>query len=71
MINALDGGLIEELVLSRCSITDISTLGTVTLPCLKKITLDENRIGREGVMVLSNLLQQEGTTLASVAKLQN
>ncbi len=37
----------------------------------KSVYIDENRIGREGVMVLSNLLQQEGTTLASVAKLQN
>ena len=66
LINALNGTPIEELYLERCSITDISVLGNVALPRLGKIDLSGNKIGRDGVVVLSNLLQQEGSTLTSL-----
>lgn len=49
LVNALDGGSINELTLNRCSITDISSLGgNVTLPCIKKISLYNNNIQNIG-----------------------
>ena len=42
VVNALDGGSINELILNNCYITDISALGSVTLPHLKKISLCNN-----------------------------
>ena len=68
LIKALSGGPIEELVLCRCDITDISALNlsSVTLPHLKKITLNRNSIGREGIVELSNILQQERITLTKL-----
>jgi len=66
LINALDGGPIEELRLHKCSISDISALDNVTLPRLKRINLSHNNIGRKGIIVLSNILQQEGSTLTKL-----
>ena len=66
LMNALDGGPIEELRLHKCSISDISALDNVTLPRLKRINLSNNSIGREGIIVLSNILQQEGSTLTKL-----
>ena len=42
LVNALDGGKIEDLFLNECNITDISALGNVTLPCIKKLSLCNN-----------------------------
>ena len=52
LVNILNGGPIEELVLCRCSITDISALGTVTLPHLKSLYLTENNI--QNISTLEN-----------------
>jgi len=42
LVHALDGESIEELHLDKCNITDISTLGHVTLPHLQTLNLAEN-----------------------------
>jgi len=42
LVHSLDGGSINELILDKCNITDISALGNVTLPHLKKISLCNN-----------------------------
>lgn len=48
LVNALDGGKFEDLPLNKCSITDISALGNVTLPHLRKLDLAENSIQNIG-----------------------
>ena len=88
LINALDGGPIEELILNRCNIEDISALEHCTLPHLrelhlinnhiqsmggksalnkftnlKQLHLEDNNIGREGCIVICNLLQNEDSRL--------
>jgi len=63
LINTLDGGPIEEFNLGLCSITDISALGSVSLPRLRMVTLNDNKIGGEGIIMLSNILQKETSTL--------
>lgn len=52
VVNALDGGSINELTFDRCRITDISALGNVTLPHIKKISLCNNN---RGGLTLGNL----------------
>ena len=73
LINALDGGPIEELHLRVCSISDISVLGNVTLPRLKKIDLGSNNtsvrrnnIGIDGCRTIANLLQNEDSRLETL-----
>lgn len=39
LVNVLNGRAIKELHLNKCSITDISSLGNVTLPHLQKLDL--------------------------------
>ena len=48
LINALDGGLIEELNLWKCKIEDISVLGNCTLPYLRVLELSDNNIRSMG-----------------------
>jgi len=48
LVNALDGGSINDLTLDHCSITDASFLGNVTLTCIKKISLWNNNIQNIG-----------------------
>jgi len=57
---------IERLYFGGCNITDISVLNTYNLPNLRDLYLTRNNIGREGIMTLSNLLQQEGSTLTKL-----
>jgi len=63
LISALDGKSIKELYFERCNITDISALDRYNLPNLQELNLDCNKIGREGIITLSRLLQKENTTL--------
>ena len=63
LINALQHIDIEEIRISRCNITDISALGTYTLPNLQKLSLYGNNIGKDGCTTLSTLLQEEASTL--------
>jgi len=63
LIKALRGKPIFRLHLPECNITDISALETYNLPNLNRLNLYGNKIGREGCIILSNLLQKEGTTL--------
>jgi len=66
VLSALDGKSMEELFISSCNITDISALDRYNLPHLKQLNLNWNKIGREGCIILSNLLQQEGSTLTTL-----
>ena len=63
LLSALDGKSIKQLHLDRCNIGDISSLETYNLPCLRTLSLNENKIGREGCIILSRLLQKENSTL--------
>jgi len=66
LISALDGKSIEVLNFSGCNIGDISALSTYNLPCLHTLKLNENNIGREGIISISNLLQREDTVLTQL-----
>jgi len=63
LARVLHGRLVEKLYLFDCNITDISALDTYNLPHLQLLHLSENNIGRDGCITISNLLQQEGSTL--------
>ena len=89
LINALDGGRIEELFVNGCKIDDTSSLGNCTLSHLRVMNLAHNNlsnmgdnmsalenytnlehlylmscgIGREGCIVISNLMQKEDSRL--------
>ena len=52
-----------ELVLENCNITNISALDTYTISNLQKLELNQNSIGKEGCITISNLLQREDTNL--------
>ena len=54
---------VKKLHFGHCNITDISAMDTYNLPNLETLSLSGNIIGREGCITLSNLLQQEGSTL--------
>jgi len=54
---------LNSLYISSCSITNISALDTYTLSDLQTLNLNGNNIGREGCIILSKLLQKEGTVL--------
>jgi len=66
LLSALNGTSIEQLYLYECSITDISALSSHNLPNLQALSLRDNNIGREGYIILSNLLQKEGSTLTTL-----
>ena len=66
LVSALDGKSIKVLSFSGCNIGDISALDRYNLPCLHTLHLNRNSIGREGCITLSNLLQQEGSTLTTL-----
>jgi len=66
LVSALHGRPVENLYLKNCNITDISALNTYTLPNLQSISLTGNNIGRQGCITISNLLQNENTTLTAV-----
>ena len=60
LINALDGGLIEELNLWKCKIEDISVLGNCTLSHLRDLELQNNNIRSMGsISTLQNYTNLE------------
>jgi len=63
LASALDGKSITLLYLLHNNIEDISALDRYSLPNLQKLCLNNNNIGREGCITLSNLLQKEDTSL--------
>ena len=63
LVSALDGRSVEEMHFFYCNIEDISALGTYNLPNHKTLNLTNNNIGMEGIRILSNKLQQVGSTL--------
>jgi hypothetical protein len=63
LVRALHGRPIEKLYIGSCNITDISALETYSLPNLHTLSLNGNKIGREGCITLSNQLQKEGSKL--------
>jgi len=64
LINALDESTVKVLIVDCCNVTDISLLGTCNISNhLEEINLLGNHIGREGCIILSNLLQREGSPL--------
>jgi len=66
LIKALCGRPIRTLRLRTCNITDISALDTYSLPNLSSLYLSGNNIGREGCIVLSNMLQKDDTLLEAL-----
>jgi len=66
VVSSLHSGGVEELDFINCNITDISALERHNLPNLTDLYLNGNNIGRNGCIILSNLLQEEGSTLAKV-----
>ena len=63
LVSALHNTNIRKLYFHHCNITDISALSTYKLPNIRKLTLCGNNIGRKGCIILSNLLQKEGSAL--------
>jgi len=57
---------LQTLNLSDNSIHNISALDTDTLPNLQRLDLGHNNIGRDGCIILSNLLKKEGSTLTAL-----
>ena len=67
VICALNGSSsMEELWFDECNIEDISALNTYTLPNLRILDLGHNDIGREGCIIIANLLQKEASTLKNL-----
>ena len=66
LISALHGRPIEKLYSYQCNITDISALDRYNLPNLQTLNLSSNKIGRDGCITLSNLLQKEGSNLTAL-----
>ena len=56
----------EDLYFSGCNIEDISALKVYALPHLRNLYLRGNNIGRDGCMVIANLLQQKGSMLTNL-----
>lgn len=57
----------EGLSFRDCNITDTSSLSTYNLPNLQTLNLERNNIGREGCIILSNMLQKDCSTLTSLS----
>ena len=66
LINALNGTSVKVLYLQDNNIEDISALNRYILPNLHTLNLNGNKIGREGWITISNLLQKEGSTLTTL-----
>jgi hypothetical protein len=66
LVRALHGRPIKKLYSYDCNITDISALDRYNLPNLQELNLCGNKIGRDGCITLSNLLQKEGSTLKTL-----
>ena len=63
LVKALKNTSVKRLVLENCNITDISILNTYNLSNLRKLDLNQNNIGKDGCITISNLLQKEDTNL--------
>jgi len=64
LVQTLHGTGILNLFIDSCNvITNISSLDTYNLPCLQKLGLSGNNIGREGCTTLANLLRNEESSL--------
>jgi len=63
LISILSGTTIANLFVGNCNISDFSALETYNISNLKELILNNNNICREGCITISNLLQQEGSTL--------
>jgi len=63
LVKALQNSSVKRLELENCNITNISALDTYNIPNLQKLDLNQNNIGREGCITISNLLQKEDTNL--------
>jgi len=66
LVSALNGTFMRKLYFYNCNITNISALDRYNLPNLESLNLNENHIGREGIITISNLLQQEGSNLKTL-----
>ena len=66
LVRALHGRPIEKLSCIRCNIADITALDRYNLPNLQILNLNGNKIGKEGCITISNLLQKEGSTLTTL-----
>jgi len=66
LVSALNEKAVTELYFYNSSITDISALGRYNLPNLEYLGLSGNNIGRDGIITLSNLLQQDDTRLTAL-----
>ena len=72
LISTLHNTGIKRLTFTGCNITNISALETYNPPSLETLGLSGNYIGRvgcigrEGCIIISNLLQKEGSTLKSL-----
>jgi len=66
LVSALDGKSVTDLHFYNCNITDIAALDRYSLPNLQQLNLNGNKIGGEGCIAISNLLQKEGSTLATL-----
>lgn len=67
LISALEGRSLQELYLYSCNIKDISALDTYNLPNLESLSLtDSNKLGREGIISLSNQIQKDDTRLTTL-----
>jgi len=67
LVRALHGRSIEKLYTYQCNITDITALDRYSLPNLQTLSLSNNKIGREGCITISNLLQKEGSKLTRLS----
>ena len=63
LIHNLHDKPLTDLEFGSCNITNISALETYNLPNLQKLSFNDNNIGKEGCIIISNLLQQEGSNL--------
>jgi len=63
LLSALHERPVEKLHFLKCNITVISALETYYLPNLQRLTLNDNKIGRDGCRILSSVLQKEDTSL--------
>jgi len=64
MIQTLNGSaMMNQLFFSGCNIEDVSSLETYPLSNLRELSLSHNTVGREGFIIIANLLQKEDSTL--------
>jgi len=70
LVRTLHGKKVAKLSVGWCNIIDISVLETYNLPKLRDVLLNGNNIGREGFIIISNLLQKESTTLRSLSLME-